>query len=190
MSSKEVSTTSNNSNVSDDVWIVPVVGQLSTTEYRKLRRLLHDLGRRNIYMRFKYVARLYHSGLLEQLVDFLNETGGKRKRSEDEEENEELPEAKRKAGDDAQIPKSNDNNEEDAALTDYDSDDGDSSDEDEEDEEDEEGEEEEGDGDGDGDGEDEGKEKDGIKFTEGLFRSLCRARRHVSTQTDGQSDSH
>ena len=53
---------------------VPVIGTLSTAEYRKLRRLLHDLARRNIYMRFKYIARLYHSGMLEQIVASLNAT--------------------------------------------------------------------------------------------------------------------
>ena len=173
MSSKEVSTTSdehNNSKISDDIWIVPGVGHLPAAEYRKLRRLLHDLGRRNIYMRFKYVARLYYSGMLEKLVDFLNETGKKRKRSEDENEKDKLPEAKRKAGDnDAQTPESKENDEDDSALTDLDSNDGDSSDEAEDEDEEE---------------EEEKNEKNGMKFTEGLFRSLYRARHHVSTQTD------
>ena len=171
MSSQEAS--NDTKKISDDIWIVPGVGHLPAAEYRKLRRLLHDLGRRNIYMRFKYVARLYYSGMLEKLVDFLNETGKKRKRSEEENEKDKLPEAKRKAGDnDAQTPESKENDEDDSALTDLDSNDGDSSDEDEDEDEDEEEEEE------------EKNEKNGIKFTEGLFRSLYRARHHVSTQTD------
>ena len=157
-------------NISDGVWIVPVVGFLSTAEYRKLRRLLHDLGRRNISMRFKYIARLYHSGMLEKIVDLLNETGGKRKRSDDEDEDEDereaLPDPKRKAGDNSETPQSHEEKEDDSAFTDYDSDEGDSSDEDEEE-----------------------QEPAGIRYTESLYRSLRCARHHASTQTDGSMNS-
>lgn len=155
--------------VSDDTWIVPQVGTLSTAEFRKLRRLLHDLGRRNIYMRYKYIGRLYHSGLLEQIVELLNNTGEKRKRSKDEG----LPDPKRKSADD---------DEEDAALTDYDSNQGDSSDEAEDEEEDEEDEE------VDTNVKEQlvKEEKDNeSRFTDGIFHALRFARRNVSTQTDG-----
>ena len=158
--------------VSDDVWIVPQIGNLPTAEFRKLRRLLHDLGRRNIYMRYKYIGRLYHSGLLKQIVELLNNTSDKRKRSKDEG----LPDPKRK---------STDEDEEDSALTDYDSDRGDSSDDAEDEEEDEEDEEDE---EVNNDGREQlAKEENEneSRFKDSIFHGLRYPRRNVSTQTDG-----
>ena len=154
--------------VSDDVWIVPQVGTLPTAEFRKLRRMLHELGRRNIYMRYKYIGRLYHAGVLEQMVELLNKTSEKRKRSEDES----LPEPKRKSADETE--------EDDSALTDYDSNQGDSSDE----AEDEEEEEEEVDNYGNEQLAKEEKEHES-NFKDTIFPALRYCRRNVSTQTDG-----
>lgn len=168
MDSKSVST----NDISKDYWDVPVVGTLSTAEYRKLRRLLHDLGRRNIYMRYKYVARFYHSGMLEKMIELLNTTSDKkRKRSDDGD----LPDAKRKVSDGTDKQQSDDNNEDDSALTDHDSNDGDSSDEAEAEEDDDEDEEQ--------DEDKQGKEKEENSRLH-FYRCPLRCRHHVSMQTD------
>ena len=113
-------------------------------------------------MRYKYIGRLYHSGLLEQIVELLNTTGEKRKRSKDQG----LPDPKRK---------SMNKTEADSALTDYDSDQGDSSDEEQEEEVNQIG--------------DESlakEEKDTkSKFKDSIFHGSRYARHHVSTQTHG-----
>lgn len=121
--------------ISEDAWSVPVIGIMSNAEFRKFGRLLHELGRRNIFMRYKYIARFYPHGMLEQIVDLLNSTSGKRKRSNDRH----LPNPKRQRTDDSDSaePEMNDKQDEDSAtLSDDDFYEGDSSDEAEDDDDD------------------------------------------------------
>lgn len=160
--------------ISEDCWHFPMIGNIPTSEYRILRRLLHELGRRNIYMRYKYVARFYHTGVLEKMVDTLNTTSRKRKRSNKQED---LPDAKRNTTEsfNEQSPPSEEAGD-DSTLTDLDSNDGDSSDEAETDDDD--------------DNEDEEirkqRKEENLESTGKYFYHLARhSRHHVSTQTDG-----
>lgn len=169
-------TTSKNT-ISEDSWHFPIIGNLPTSEYRILRRLLHELGRRNIYMRYKYIARFYHSGVLEKMVQTLNATSRKRKRSKKERE---LPDAKRTTTERTEEQKpSNEKQEDDSALTDHDSNDGDSSDEAEAEAED----------DDEMENEDENEKEyknENLPSTGKYFYHLAwHSRHHVSTQTDG-----
>lgn len=150
------------SSISEESWHFPMIGNMPTSEYRILRRLLHELGRRNIYMRYKYIARFYHSDVLEKMVETLNTTSRKRKRSNKQEE---LPDTKRNTTEssDKQQP-SNEQSENDSALTDLDSNDGDSSDE----------------------TETEAEEDENIKSVGKYHYHLAwHCRHHVATQTDG-----
>lgn len=158
--------------ISEDRWHFPMIGDIPTSEYRILRRLLHEIGRRNIYMRYKYVARFYHSGILEKMVETLNTTSQKRKRKRTNKEDD-LPDAKRQTIESSTEEKSSTEEEEDdGALTDYDSNDGDSSDEAEAEEDDDDGEEE--------------KEDENFPSTGKYHYHLAwHSRHHVATQTTG-----
>ena len=72
-------------------------------EFQQLKKITQELRKRNIYMKFKYIARLYQSGAIQQMVETLNKTHSKRKRS-----NEHLPDAKRKVEDASENDQSSD----------------------------------------------------------------------------------